>query len=134
MNWVVFCENKPVCLYFATTDHRLSARYQVVEGQRTHNRLIALPKSQASGELQEIQDYLKTISPNLVIVRGDFDEGDHPDEQVGLSKSRQLQSPRIALATGCNQHAFCLGSWHNLTVAQLMPLQHSGSCQIRYSF
>ena len=32
--------------------------------------------------MQEVQDYLKTISPNLTIVRGDFDEGNHPDEEV----------------------------------------------------
>lgn len=31
---------------------------------------------------KEVQDYLKTISPNLTIVRGDFDEGNHPDEEV----------------------------------------------------
>ena len=35
--------------------------------------------------MQEVQDYLKTISPNLSIVRGDFDEGNHPDEEASLA-------------------------------------------------
>ncbi len=37
---------------------------------------------------QEVQDYLKTISPNLTIVRGDFDEGNHPDEEASFAKQR----------------------------------------------
>jgi len=31
---------------------------------------------------KEIQDYLKTITPNLHVARGDFDEGTFPDEEV----------------------------------------------------
>ena len=37
--------------------------------------------------LQEIQDYLKTVTPNLHIVQGDFDTGKYPDEEASLHRA-----------------------------------------------
>ena len=57
---------------------------------RTIHALCVLLRSQLS-VMQEIQDYLKTISPNLHIVQGDFDTTKYPDEQVKLVLDIYLQ-------------------------------------------